>query len=125
MYLQQTIWDYIFPHFNFLIQLPPSSFPKSPLSCVLASYYLMHDFVLFMRFVSIFAKHLAHDFCTVFLVTQKCRKIYFPGLPRKTVLAAKKKKGKMLRPKNQQSATTTPSINRRQKQWQHFLLFPR
>jgi len=125
MYLQQTIWDYIFPHFNFLIQLPPSSFPKSPLSCVLASYYLMHDFVLFMRFVSIFAKHLAHDFCTVFLVTQKCRKIYFPGLPRKTVLAAKIKKGKMLRPKNQQSATTTPSINRRQKQWQHFLLFPR
>jgi len=54
----------------------------------------MHDFVLFMRFVSIFAKHLAHDFCTVFLVTQKCRKIYFPGLPRKTVLAAKKKKEK-------------------------------
>jgi len=52
----------------------------------------MHDFVLFMRFVSIFAKHLAHDFCTVFLVTQKCRKIYFPGLPRKTVLAAKKKR---------------------------------
>jgi len=58
----------------------------------------MHDFVLFMRFVSIFAKHLAHDFCTVFLVTQKCRKIYFPGLPRKTVLAAKKKKRKNATP---------------------------
>jgi len=60
-----------------------------------------------------------------FLGNAKMQENIFSGITKENSIGSKKKKGKMLRPKNQQSATTTPSINRRQKQWQHFLLFPR